>query len=373
MQTLLDELRRNICIESLYLTEDRYEDIKRASQEWLRAPWALTDEQGVYAATCYPGPRPPATPGVGRDLYISGLGQYGRWLRRPGRFPLHEHPIKVKDADDLIVGLLDVMAKVGLLAKVEERNKRVGYRVQAGIIEWRVGDGEHRAPDPVRSNTAEGRVNPYFRHFYSETATGLAGLEAREHTAQVRPEDRLERERRFGDAELPVLYCSPTMELGVDIKSLNVVGMRNVPPTPANYAQRSGRAGRSGQPAVVLTYCATGNAHDNYYFRRSQDMVAGVVAPPRLELGNQDLVRAHAHAIWLVVMDLDLKASMTDLLDVDLPSQPLRDAVKSKILNSAASTRAAAAVRDVLLATSRGDDRPVVARGLDRRGHQGRP
>ena len=50
MQTLLDEMRRNICIESLYLTEDRYEDIKRASQEWLRAPWALTDEQGVYAA-----------------------------------------------------------------------------------------------------------------------------------------------------------------------------------------------------------------------------------------------------------------------------------------------------------------------------------
>ena len=351
MHTLLDELRRNICIESLYLTEDRYEDIKRASQEWLRAPWALTDEQGVYAATCYPGPRPAATAGTGRDLYISGLGQYGRWLRRPARFPLHEHPIKVKDADDVIAQLLQVMAKVGLLAKVEERNRRAGYRVQAGIIEWRAGDGEHRAPDPVRSNAAVGRVNPYFRRFYSETASGLAGLEAREHTAQVRPEDRQERERRFSDAELPVLYCSPTMELGVDIKSLNVVGMRNVPPTPANYAQRSGRAGRSGQPAVVLTYCATGNAHDNYYFGRSQDMVAGVVAPPRLELGNQDLVRAHAHAIWLVTMDLDLRASMTDLLDVDLPSQPLRDAVTSKIHNKAAATRAAAAVRDVLLAT----------------------
>ncbi|WP_445186992.1 DEAD/DEAH box helicase [Pseudonocardia sp. Cha107L01] len=351
MQTLLDEMRRNICIESGYLTEDRYEDIKRASEEWLRAPWVLTDEQGVYAATCYPGPRPRATPGVGNDLYVSGLGQYGRWLRRPERFPLHDHPLKVADADEIIRDLLALMAKVGLLAKVEERNRRTGFRVQAGIIEWRAGDGSHRAQDPVRTNTAEGRVNPYFRRFYAETAAGLAGLEAREHTAQVTPELRQEREKRFSDAQLPVLYCSPTMELGVDIKSLNVVGMRNVPPTPANYAQRSGRAGRSGQPAVVLTYCATGNAHDNYYFGRSQDMVAGAVAPPRLELGNQDLVRAHAHAIWLVVIGLDLKASMTDLLDVGLPGQPLHEDVTSKFTNAAAAGRAAAAVRAVLLST----------------------
>ncbi|MCF2435335.1 helicase C-terminal domain-containing protein [Streptomyces thinghirensis] len=87
------------------------------------------------------------------------------------------------------------------------------------------------------------RVNPFFRDLYRTAAAELAGLFAREHTAQVTPEDRLERERLFRDAELPLLYCSPTMELGVDISSLNAVLMRNVPPTPANYAQRS--AGRA--------------------------------------------------------------------------------------------------------------------------------
>ncbi|MDH7503671.1 MAG: helicase-related protein [Verrucomicrobiota bacterium] len=34
------------------------------------------------------------------------------------------------------------------------------------------------------------------------------------------------------------------MELGVDIADLDLVHLRNVPPTPANYAQRSGRAGK---------------------------------------------------------------------------------------------------------------------------------
>jgi hypothetical protein len=236
MQALLDEMRRNICIESEYLSEERYEAIRRASQEWLRSPWALTDEQGVYAATCYPGPRPKALPGVGRDLYLSGLGLYGRWLRRPNRFPLHPSQLKVADGDAVIATLLKTMAKVGLLTKIEERHRRVGYRIQAGMIEWRAGDGQHRAPDPMRGHAAEGRVNPYFRRFYAETAGGLAGLEAREHTAQVAPEKRQEREGLFSNAALPVLYCSPAMELGVDIKSLNVVGMRNVPPTPANYA-----------------------------------------------------------------------------------------------------------------------------------------
>jgi superfamily II DNA helicase RecQ len=92
---------------------------------------------------------------------------------------------------------------------------------------------------------------------------------------------------------LPVLFCSPTMELGVDISALNAVYLRNVPPTPANYAQRSGRAGRSGQAALVVTYCAAQSPHDQHYFEQPEAMVSGIVKPPALDLANRDLVEAH--------------------------------------------------------------------------------
>src|SRR5262249_5441613 len=123
----------------------------------------------------------------------------------------------------------------------------------------------------------------------------------------------------------PILFCSPTMELGVDIKDLSVVHMRNVPPTPANYAQRSGRAGRGGKAALVVAFASHGNVHDRYFFHKAQDMIAGVVAPPRIDIVNKELVEAHLQSTWLSIVRPRLGQSIAEVLDLDKSGYPVRE------------------------------------------------
>jgi hypothetical protein len=182
------------------------------------------------------------------------------------------------------------------------------------------------------SEAALSEVNQFFQNFYEQSSSGIHNLEGREHTGQVKNEKRQERETKFREGKLATLFCSPTMELGIDISDLNIVHMRNVPPSPANYAQRGGRAGRSGQAALVITYASIGSGHDQYFFRRQDQMVAGVVVPPKLELGNQDLIRAHIHSIWLAHTGLSLENSMNQLLDLEQASYPLKESIRNQLL-----------------------------------------
>jgi hypothetical protein len=208
-------------------------------------------------------------------------------------------------------------------------------------------------------------VAPYenLSRLLAEDAGASLRLEGREHTAQVEPALREIHEERFrfetedvkklgersailreygeDDRFLPVLFCSPTMELGVDISALNAVYLRNVPPTPANYAQRSGRAGRSGQAALVLTYCAALSPHDHFFVRDQGAVVHGVVRPPAIDLSNQELVQSHLNAIWLAATRAPLDPGIAEILNLGRDDLAVREEIREKLADQSVEERAA--------------------------------
>lgn len=351
LKVLLDTIRRELAIKVDVLDRVYQEGLERRASQRLTGAWALDDERLQYAAEVLTRGR------QSRDnrewVYISERGGFGQFLRRPNALG-GGAKLSLVDTSEIIGQLFEGLRRYGLVEVVgDDENGSPRFQLPASAMRWTAGDGTTGYQDFIRMPNAPAAgivTNRYFVDLYRTVGEELFGVEAREHTAQVRSEERIEREERFRTAELPVLYCSPTMELGVDIAQLNVVNMRNVPPTPANYAQRSGRAGRSGQPAFVFTYCAAGSSHDQHFFREPERMVAGQVEAPRLDLANEDLVRAHVHAIWLAESGVDLGTSMTDILDLadDVDEPTLFPSISAHLDDASAHARAHARAADAL-------------------------
>lgn len=359
-KVLLDYMRRELTIKVDYLDSNYQERIKQLSSQRLKEPWAIDEDETMeYASVLFPRSST-GDDGHGNNTYLSARSGFGIYLRRPNTFEEYDATrygkLGLDETTTIIRQLLEGLRIAGLVEVVQEPKSEgdvPGYQLVALSMRWYAGDGLHTFHDPIRvPNPPEdgGKPNPFFVDFYREVADSLVGLEAKEHTAQVPYQKREEREQRFRSGELPILYCSPTMELGVDIAELNVVNMRNVPPTPANYAQRSGRAGRSGQPALVFTYCSSGSPHDQYFFKRPERMVAGAVSPPRLDLTNEDLLRAHIHAIWLSETGIDLRDTLKEILDMngEPPSLELLPEIRQQAESDSAKRRALRRARNIL-------------------------
>lgn len=115
----------------------------------------------------------------------------------------------------------------------------------------------------------------------------------REHTGQLKSEEATKIQQQFQEKKINVLSCSTTFEMGVDIGTLETVFMRNVPPTPANYVQRAGRAGRGkDSSAFVLTFCGN-SSHDYTYFKEPENMISGKITPPLFKINNKKIVLRH--------------------------------------------------------------------------------
>ncbi|MBI2567877.1 MAG: DEAD/DEAH box helicase, partial [Candidatus Schekmanbacteria bacterium] len=248
-RVMLDYMRRELAIRVNLLDPAYQETLLQLSSQYLIPPWALDEvetlERSRIVFPCSAGRH---TKAPAHFAYLSPRGGFGQLLKARGTLASYGGALKLPDLERMLADLMAALAAPGILCRAEEvRSKNgggvPGYQLNASALIWRAGPGERAPHDPVRVPNAPAgglRTNPFFVDLYRSSTEHLERLAAREHTAQVTRENREDREDKFRSGRLPILYCSPTMELGVDISELNGVNMRNVPPTPANYAQRSG-------------------------------------------------------------------------------------------------------------------------------------
>ena len=124
-------------------------------------------------------------------------------------------------------------------------------------------------------------------------------LRAQEHSAQIDRPSLETYEAAFSQGRINILNCSTTMEMGVDIPDVGLVINTNVPPAPANYRQRVGRAGRRGEPwALSFTFCKD-LPLDRMIFREPARLLQGEVRAPAVRLDSAVLVQRHINAALL--------------------------------------------------------------------------
>lgn len=373
--TLFDHLRKGLCVECPALNKAKVEKLSQKCHNLIKSPWNVIEEDIVSSTTfMLDPPSRREIPAKDEAMIIRGTPR-SAICKEFAKLKFSKKKIKQSDVAEILDCLLKASEHYGAAVKVDGPVGGEGWRIVGDIMQFSLGD----------KMTFPSQRNSYFSDLYCMIARllgsgeeTLLGIEGREHTAQVDgdlrelremrfrysdPDDILKLEeakdtlRAFGEDNrfLPTLFCSPTMELGIDISSMNVVYLRNAPPTAANYAQRSGRAGRSGQAALILTYCAAQSPHDQYFFKRKPDLVDGVVVPPSIDLRNRDLIESHLNAEWLAslgmelsVDDVELSKCIKDNLDLNDVDKPVLPEIMDIALGSGTANRARQYISNVL-------------------------
>lgn len=370
-RVLFDEMRRALCLETRYLDSVEQDKARNSAFSYLNERWAFASDEKLETSKFLILTKRPEYKGKPRNDLVSAAerSRVLKIIKKADFWKSTSFAGQVsswKDAEwvEIISALLEIAVLYGYVQKHSVEKGLAGFRLNASALEW------------LLTNTSveeENSTNQYFRQLYLNLAELLKQpnhplfyFEAQEHTAQVDAGRRQLLEQRFRYTEkdqkewleepghetplerLPVMFCSPTMELGVDISALNTVYLRNVPPTPANYAQRSGRAGRSGQQALVITYCASLSPHDQWFFHNANEMVHGVVKAPTLDLGNRELIESHLHAVWLAAAEVELDSSIAPLVNLDEQTKPLQTALMQKLADPEVNKKARSAAQGVI-------------------------
>lgn len=149
-------------------------------------------------------------------------------------------------------------------------------------------------------------------------------VKAKEHSGQLDGLEREDIEKNFKNGRVNTIVCTPTLELGIDIGDLQSILMRNMPPSPSNYAQRSGRAGRRERIAVIVAH-ATSRPHDQYFYDRPTHLISGEIMPPPLNLENPRIIRRHIRSLILEKLQSVPPRWLRDMFPIDKETEQISE------------------------------------------------
>jgi DEAD/DEAH box helicase domain-containing protein len=148
--------------------------------------------------------------------------------------------------------------------------------------------------------SSNGDANNYYQMVYNRNRSPR--IYAADHTGLLAREKREKLEIDFKTRpnfnSKNAMVATSTLEMGIDIGTLNTAFNNAVPPLPSNFLQRVGRAGRESGSALIVNF-AQSKAHDLFYYREPLDMMAGEVSTPGCYLEAMEILKRHFFAYCL--------------------------------------------------------------------------
>lgn len=231
-------------------------------------------------------------------------------------------------ADDGLKRILDGLSSIGHKGGVIEIGKLHLRVAESGDPYWRCGSCERvhlhrgeqictRCYEPLLdapTGTVDALWNSNFlgRRIVRGNDQGIKRFRLKCEELSGQTEDFSDRLRRFKDIfvgqsnevgrlaeEIDMLSVTTTMEVGIDIGSLQTVYQANMPPQRFNYQQRVGRAGRRGQAFSFVTTFCRGRSHDAFYFRHPESITGDAPPPPFLAVDHDPIPHRLLRKVWL--------------------------------------------------------------------------
>ena len=317
---ILHRIRTRGGIDHEYLSKFRNTSLKLWDLNWMR------DNRHFLNKMFHPRARFPrllTTKAHGQGLLDSTYTKTNNWYRS---YYLKSFPLASGYHDlvnDFYKKLIDTFTSIGLMNKLGDEEIE-NYAIEPTIIMIENKVANHvcdtcgsklyvAASDTISINTKcldytctgtysqilKSKPN-YYQLVYNRNLSPR--IYSSEHTGILERKDRENKEIDFKERpkynSLNTIVATSTLEMGIDIGTLNTAINNSVPPLTSNFLQRVGRAGRTSGSALIANF-AQSKAHDLFYYGEPKDMMEGEIATPGCYLEAKDILYRHFLAYCL--------------------------------------------------------------------------